>query len=224
MDPLFGMIFYFSIAITISFICSVLEATLLSTPTSFIQSKIDSGSKAAIKFMKLKNERVDDAISAILTLNTAAHAVGTSLASIEAVEIFGMKNFAIISGIMTFLILVLSELIPKSLGAHYWKRMTSITANILTWMIYITYPIVWISRYIMAIFSPKTEEATVSREEISSMATIGEREKIFTGRESKIIKNLLALDKLTVGNIMTPRTVVKSFDANTFLKIGRAHV
>lgn len=218
MDPLFGMIFYFSIAITISFICSVLEATLLSTPTSFIQSKIDSGSKAAIKFMKLKNERVDDAISAILTLNTAAHAVGTSLASIEAVEIFGMKNFAIISGIMTFLILVLSELIPKSLGAHYWKRMTSITANILTWMIYITYPIVWMSRYIMAIFSPKTKEATISREEISSMATIGEREKIFIGRESKIIKNLLALDKLTVGNIMTPRTVVKSFDANTFLK------
>ena len=218
MDPLFGMIFYFSIAITISFICSVLEATLLSTPTSFIQSKIDSGSKAAIKFMKLKNERVDDAISAILTLNTAAHAVGTSLASIEAVEIFGMKYFAIISGIMTLLILVLSELIPKSIGAHYWKRMTSITANILTWMIYITYPIVWISRYVMAIFSPKTEEATVSREEISSMATIGEREKIFTGRESKIIKNLLALDKLTVGNIMTPRTVVKSFDANTFLK------
>lgn len=218
MDPLFGMIFYFSIAITISFICSVLEATLLSTPTSFIQSKIDSGSKAAIKFMKLKNERVDDAISAILTLNTAAHAVGTSLASIEAVEIFGMKNFAIISGIMTLLILVLSELIPKSIGAHYWKRMTSITANILTWMIYITYPIVWMSRYIMAIFSPKTEEATISREEISSMATIGEREKIFTGRESKIIKNLLALDKLTVGNIMTPRTVVKSFDANTFLK------
>lgn len=159
MDPLFGMIFYFSIAITISFICSVLEATLLSTPTSFIQSKIDSGSKAAIKFMKLKNERVDDAISAILTLNTAAHAVGTSLASIEAVEIFGMKYFAIISGIMTLLILVLSELIPKSIGAHYWKRMTSITANILTWMIYITYPIVWISRYVMAIFSPKNRRS-----------------------------------------------------------------
>lgn len=69
-----------------------------------------------------------------------------------------MKNFAIISGIMTLLILVLSELIPKSLGAHYWKRMTSITANILTWMIYITYPIVWMSRYIMAIFSPKQKK------------------------------------------------------------------
>lgn len=217
MNAYFLITIYFVVGIFISFMCSLLEATLLSTPISFIQAKIDNGSKIAKKFMKLKTEKVDDAISSILILNTVSHTATSALIGSEASKALGQEWFGFITGLLTFCILVFSELAPKSIGAHYWRNFTGLTARSLGIMIYSLFPIVWLSRYVMAVFSPKTEEATVTREEISSMATIGEKEKVFTGRESKIIKNLLALDKLTVGNIMTPRTVVKSFDANTLL-------
>lgn len=218
MNAYFLISIYFVVGIFISFMCSLLEATLLSTPISYIQSKIDTGSKVAKKFMKLKTEKVDDAISAILILNTIAHTISSALIGSEASKLLGQEWFGFITGLLTFCILVFSELMPKSIGAHYWKKFMGLSTRSLGIMITILYPIVWMSRYIMAIFSPKTEETTISREEISSMATIGEKEKVFTGRESKIIKNLLALDNLKVRDIMTPRTVVKTFDANTTLE------
>ncbi len=218
MNAYFLITIYFIVGIFISFMCSLLEATLLSTPVSYIQSKIDAGSKVAKKFMKLKTERVDDAISAILILNTVSHTATSALIGSEASKALGQEWFGFITGLLTFCILVFSELMPKSIGAHYWRNFMGLSARSLGIMITLLYPIVWMSRYIMAIFSPKTEEATVSREEVSSMATIGEREKVFTGRESKIIKNLLGLDNLKIKDIMTPRTVVKSFDINTTLE------
>lgn len=217
MDPYFGMVFYFCTAIGVSFTCSVLEAALLSTPVSFIQAKIDQGSKAAKRFLKLKNDRIDDAISAILTWNTIAHSVGVAGFTAEATEAFGNEYFGIISGGITFAILILSELIPKSIGAHYWKGMTGITANLVTWMIWISYPLVWLAKWIMAIFTPKEKEATISREEVSSMVSIGKEENVFTERESDIIHNLLALRKMKVKDIMTPRRVVETFSADTKL-------
>lgn len=217
MDPYFGMVFYFCTAIGVSFTCSVLEAALLSTPISFIQAKIDQGSKAAKRFLKLKNDKIDDAISAILTWNTIAHSVGVAGFTAEATEAFGDEYFGIISGGITFAILILSELIPKSIGAHYWKGMTGITANLVTWMIWISYPLVWLARWIMAIFTPKEKEATISREEVSSMVSIGKEENVFTERESDFIQSILALRKLSIRDIMTPRTVVKTFSLDTKL-------
>lgn len=217
MDPYFGMVVYSSTAIGISFMCSVLEAALLSTPISYIQSKIDKKNKSAPRFLRLKTEKIDDAISAILTWNTIAHSVGVSGFTAEAVKAFGEEHFGLISGGITFAILILSELIPKSVGAHYWRGMTGITANLVTWMIWISYPIVWLAKWIMAVFKPKDKEATISREEVSSMVSIGKEEEVFTERESDIIQNLLALRKKKIEDIMTPRKVVEFFDINTKL-------
>lgn len=217
MDPIIGMIFYFCIAIFISFTCSILEAALLSTPVSYIQSKVDQGSKSAKKLLKLKNEKIDDAISAILTWNTIAHSVGVACFTNEAIKVFGDTYLGIITGFITFSILILSELIPKSVGAHYWKSLTWPTANITSWMITISYPLVWVAKWVMDVFKPKEKEVTISREEVSSMVSIGKEEKVFTEREFDIIQNLLAMKKITVKDIMTPKSVVIPFDINTKL-------
>lgn len=216
MDPVIGMIFYFMLAVVVSFTCSVLEAALLSTPVSFIKMKIDSGSNAAKKFLKLKEEKLDDSISSILTLNTFAHTIGAAGVGSEGVKVFGDSSFGIISGVMTVAILILSELIPKSIGAHYWKNMTSITPRVVSWMIFITYPLVWISRYVMKIFTPGTEdEETVTREEVSSMVSICVEEEVFNKRESKMIQNIIALGKFKVSDIMTPRIVCSTISGDS---------
>lgn len=207
MDPIIGMIFYFALAIIVSFTCSILEVVLLSTPVSFVKMKIDSGSRSAIKFLRLKEECLNDSISAILTLNTFAHTIGAAGVGSEGVKVFGESSFGIISGLMTVAILVLSELIPKSIGAHYWKNLTSITANLVSWMIVITYPLVWVSRYVMRLFSSSSDEETVTREEVSSMVSICVEEEVFNKRESRMIQNIIALGKFKVSDIMTPRPV-----------------
>lgn len=217
MDPIIGMIFYFCLAIFISFTCSILEAALLSTPVSYIQSKVDQGSKSAKRLLNLKNEKIDDAISAILTWNTVAHSVGVACFTAEAVKAFGDSYLGLITGFITFAILILSELIPKSIGAHYWRYLTWPTANITYWMILISYPLVWVAKFIMDLFKPENREVTVSREEVSSMVSIGKNEKVFTEREFDIIQNLLAMKKIVVKNIMTPKSVVTPFNINTKL-------
>lgn len=217
MSPIIGMIFYFCLAIFVSFTCSILEAALLSTPVSYIQAKIDQGSKVAKKLLILKNEKIDDAISAILTWNTIAHSVGVACFTAEAVKAFGDVYLGVITSFITFAILILSELIPKSVGAHYWRYLTWPTANITSWMIKISYPLVWMSKWIMNVFKPKEKETTISREEVSSMVSIGKEEKVFTEREFDIIQNLLVMKKITVKDIMTPRSVITSFNINTKL-------
>lgn len=217
MGPIIGMAVFFCTAIFISFMCSLLEAGLLSTPVSYIQSKIDSGSTVAKKFLMLKNERINDAISAILIWNTIAHTVGATGFTTCAVEYFGDKWFGVISGFITFCILLFSELIPKSIGAHYWKSIFSMTAVLVGFMIKVTYPLVISSRYVMSIFKPKNKENTVSREEVESMVNIGREEKVFTEMESDIITSLLNSRTVNVSKIMTPRSVVKTFSADTKL-------
>lgn len=218
MDSYLLITIYFIVGIFISFMCSLLEATLLSTPVSYIQAKIDNGSRVAKTFLKLKTEKINDSISAILILNTVSHTYCSALVSEEAVKIWGNQWLGLVTGLLTFLILVLSELAPKALGANKWRNLMGLTSNTLNIMLKVLYPIVIMSRYVMKWCSGgENHENTTSREEVSSMATIGEKEKVFSERESSIIKNLLALDKLTVGEIMTPRTVVKMFDAETLL-------
>lgn len=216
MDPIIGMIFYFMLAIIVSFTCSVLEAALLSTPVSFIKMKIDTGSEIAKKFLSLKESRLDDSISAILTLNTFAHTIGAAGVGSEGVKVFGDSSFGIISGVMTVAILIFSELIPKSIGAHYWKNMTGITPRLIGWMIFITYPLVWLSRWVMKFCSSGSEdEETVSREEVSSMVSICVEEEVFNKRESRMIQNIIALGKFKVSDIMTPRTVCSTVSGST---------
>lgn len=201
------LLLYLIIAISISFLCSVMEAVLLSSTISFINTKEAEGSRAAKIFKNLKSD-VDKPISAILTLNTIAHTIGAAGVGAQATAVFGEAYFGIISIILTILILVFSEIIPKTLGANFWRELYSPSAYVIKWMIYITYPFVIISDFITRIMPERKSGQTISREEISAITNIGAKEGVIDESESKIIDNLIKIRFIKVRSIMTPRTVL----------------
>ena len=194
-----------------------MESVLLSTPRSFLYAKEESGNKSATTFVKLKNN-IDRPIAAILSLNTVAHTVGAAGVGAQATKMFGEIYFGIASAILTLLILVFSEIIPKTIGARYWRRLALTSGIIINTMVIITFPLVIMSGYITKLFSRKKDELSVSREEISAMANIGKEEGIFEDRENKIIQNLIRLKDVKVSEIMTPRVVVTVADENMSLE------
>lgn len=202
------IILYLSLALFISFLCSVLEAVLLSTPMSFISMKESEGSKGALLLKKLKVD-IDRPISAILSLNTIAHTVGASGVGAEAVKVFGEEYFGVISAVLTILILVLSEIIPKTVGARYWRSLAVPSARIINVMIYVTYPLVILSDLIAKLVSSGKQQQSVSREEVSAMATVGAEEGVLKVEENKMIQNMLKLSVVKAEQIMTPRVVVE---------------
>lgn len=199
------VLLYFILAISLSFLCSVLEAVLLSTPISYINLKETEGAKGAKLLRNLKTD-IDKPISAILSLNTIAHTIGAAGVGAEAVKVFGEEYFGVISAILTVLILVLSEIIPKTIGARYWKQLCIVAAQIIKVMIVITYPLVWISEWITRLFSSK-DEKSISREEVSAMVNVGEEEGIFQKEESNMLRSLIKMQSVTAKDIMTPRVV-----------------
>jgi len=184
-----------------------MEAVLLSTPISYLKSKIEIGDKSAEKMLELK-EDIDKPLSAILSLNTVAHTVGAAGVGAQATIVFGEAYFGLVSAVLTILILVLTEIIPKTLGANYSKDLISISSRIIKLMIFITYPLVWISSILTKMLSRDKAELTTSREEISALASIGTQEGVFADKENKIIQNLIKLKSLKIKEVMTPRIVV----------------
>ncbi|NOR87850.1 MAG: DUF21 domain-containing protein [Bacteroidales bacterium] len=211
------LLFYLFLALFVSFLCSVMESVLLSTPISFLNVKKENGHKSASIFIKLKNN-IDRPLSAILTLNTIAHTIGAAGVGAEATKIFGELYFGIISVILTLLILIFSEIIPKTIGARYWRELALVSGITINAMVFITYPLVIMTGYITKLFSRDKNELSVSREEISAMANIGTEEGIFEEKENKIIQNLIKLKTVKVTEIMTPRVVVTVADENMSLK------
>ena len=204
------LIFYLLLALTISFLCSVMEAVLLTTPMSFISMKESQDAKSASIFRKLK-QNIDRPLSAILSLNTVAHTVGAAGVGAQAAIVFGDAYFAIISAILTLLILVFSEILPKTIGSYYWKSIAMASGRIINAMVYITYPLVVISEMFTKIISGGSSgEPTVSREEFSAIVDIGEQEGVIGNAESKIIHNIIKLRSVKVEDIMTPRVVVET--------------
>jgi CBS domain containing-hemolysin-like protein len=211
------LLFYLFLALIVSFLCSIMEAVLLSTPRSFLIVKAESGHAWAKTFIGLKTN-IDKPLSAILSLNTVAHTVGAAGVGAQAVKIFGEASFGIISAILTILILVFTEIIPKTIGARFWRQLAKISSQIMRAMIFITYPLVLISAVITKLISKNDQnEQSMSREEISAMASIGADEGIFSEKEHKIIQNLLRLKNVKVTEIMTPRVVMAIADENTTL-------
>ncbi|WP_026976621.1 hemolysin family protein [Flavobacterium tegetincola] len=201
------LLIYLFTALIISFVCSIMEAVLLSTPVSYLKSRVENGDKSSETMLKLKGD-VDKPLSAILSLNTIAHTVGAAGVGAEAIKVFGEASFGIVSAVLTVLILVLTEIIPKTLGANYSKELISISAKIIRIMIFITYPIVWGASILTKLLSRSKAELTTSREEISALASIGMQEGIFADKENKIIQNLIKLKTLKIKEVMTPRIVV----------------
>lgn len=201
-------------ALSLSFLCSVLEAVLLSTPVSFISMKESQGAKSASLMMRYKTN-IDRPVAAILSLNTVAHTIGAAGVGSESVKVFGEAYFGVISAVLTLLILVISEIIPKTIGASYWRELAMPSARIIRILIVLTYPLVWLSELLTRCFAPKIQPLTVSREEVAAMVDVGEEEGVFQEQESQIIRSFLKLEKVTAEQIMTPSVVVASASADT---------
>ncbi len=184
-----------------------MEAVLLSSPISFLKAKAETGDSDARDLIKYK-EDIDKPLSAILSLNTVAHTVGAAGVGAQATIVFGQAYFGVVSAVLTLLILVLTEIIPKTLGANFSRELTGITAKVIKIMIFITYPLVLMSSVLTKVLSRKEKELTTSREEISALASIGLEEGIFGDKENKIIQNLIKLKSIKISEIMTPRIVV----------------
>ncbi len=202
------LLFYLFLALIVSFLCSIMEAVLLSTPLSFLRGKV--GAKHMVKL----KQNIDRPLSAILSLNTVAHTVGAAGVGAQATKVFGEDYFGLVSAILTILILVFTEIIPKTIGARFCKELAIISGVIIRVMIFVTYPLVIISSYITKLISRNPNEKTTSREEISALAYIGTEEGILGENENKIIQNLIRLKSIKVSEVMTPRVVVSFADEN----------
>lgn len=211
------LLFYLFLALFVSFLCSIMEAVLLSTPQSFLIAKNEKGNAWAKVFVDFKTN-IDKPLSAILSLNTVAHTIGAAGVGAQAINVFGEASFGIVSAILTFLILVISEIIPKTIGARYWRNLAKISSIIIQGMIIITYPLVVMSAVITKLISKNKYEQTTSREEIAVLTNIGADEGVFSNKEHKIIQNLLKLKNVKVTEIMTPRIVVAVADEKLDLK------
>ena len=211
------LFFYLFLALAVSFLCSLMEAVLLSTTLSYLRVKEENGNKSAKIFIKLK-QNIDRPLSAILSLNTVAHTVGAAGVGAQATKIWGEAYFGIVSAILTILILFLSEIIPKTIGARFWRELAMIVGYAIRLTIFITYPLVIISAYMTRLFSEKQNKRTISKEEISVLVNIGAEEGIFGEKENKIIQNLIRLKSIRVSEIMTPRVVVSVADENMTLE------
>lgn len=204
------LIFYLLLAIGVSFLCSILEAVLLSVTPSFVAVTEEKKPKSG-KILRELKEDVDRPLSAILTLNTIAHTVGAAGVGAQAQVVFGSAYVSITSAVLTLAILIFSEIIPKTLGATYWKKLSGFAAVTTNILIYITYPFVILAKGITKWLSSNEKQPSLSREEFSAMADIGYEEGIFQEGESNIFKNLIRFRSLRVKDIMTPRIVVVKF-------------
>ena len=200
------LIFYLLLALGVSFVCSLLEAVLLSTNPSYIETLVQKQKRSGKLFRDFQRE-IEVPLAAILSINTIAHTVGAAGVGAQAVIVFKDIPLAMISAVLTFLILVFSEIIPKTLGATYWRPLAPLSTYTLKFLVWISYPFVMLSRLIQKLI-PKSELPSVSRSEISALAEIGKREGVFEESESRIIKNLFLLKKIEVSSVMTPRTVM----------------
>lgn len=194
---------------TISFVCSLLEATLMSTPLSYVNMREDEGYKPATRFKDYKTNNARP-IAAILSLNTIANTIGAAGVGAQTTETFGSQWFGLVSAITTILILLFSEIIPKTLGSRYWKKFMGFTTTTLRLLIIILFPIVWIvEKLSRTIAASDEDEATVSREEVAAMADMAEDEEVIDEDENKIIQNVIRLDDVKAEEVMTPTTVAE---------------
>lgn len=207
-----GLLFlYVFLAVGFSFFCSIAEAVLLSVTPSYIATLRQQGKKGGALLERLK-KNVDRPLAAILSLNTIAHTVGAAGVGAEAAAIWGSRAVGFASAIMTLVILVFSEIIPKTIGATYWRRLALPLAPVIQGLIWILLPLVWLSDLLTRMMGGGHVHAVVTREEVTAMAMIGAKQGELDDDETRILGNLFRLGSLTVRDIMTPRTVMIAFD------------
>ncbi len=203
------LIAYVTIALLFSFLCSIAEAVLLSVTTAHISALELEGKSSGSLLRELRSD-INKPLAAILTLNTIAHTVGAVGAGAQATVVFGHAWVGLVSALLTLMILVFSEIIPKTLGATYWRALAGVTAHGLKFLIRVLYPFVMLSELLVRGFSRDMKIEGFSRKEFAAMADLGEKEGQLEERESRILKNMFLLHETVVTDVMTPRPVVFS--------------
>lgn len=208
-DPAPRMLFlvvFVLLAVGVSFLCSLLESVLLSITPAYVQVVAESHPRRGERLRRLV-DGIDRPLAAILSLNTVAHTVGATGAGAEAARVFGSAWVGLFSAVLTLAILVLSEIIPKTIGAVYWRELTPFVSRVLPWMIGLLLPLVWLSGWLTRLLR-HGEPAGVSREEISAMADIGHVQGVIERHESDLLRSLLRFRDVAVDDVMTPMPVV----------------
>ena len=197
-------------ALVISFLCSVAETVLLSMTPSYIEGLKVQKPEQAARLKLLRQEKIDRSLAAILTMNTVAHTVGAIEAGAQSAIVFGSTWVGLFSAIMTLLILFLSEIVPKTLGAVYWRKLVGITTLYIRALIVLMYPLVVVSEALTRLITRGKTAHKFSREEFLSMVGFGQKSGEIDEHESKIIQNLFRFRSLKVTDVMTPRVVISS--------------
>jgi CBS domain containing-hemolysin-like protein len=212
------LLLFFCVSIIFSFLCSIWEAVLLSIPPSYVAARAKEGSRTGIILSRFKAD-IDRPLAAILTLNTIAHTVGAIGVGAQAAKLLSQATFlgvnvaaVIVPTVMTLAILILSEIIPKTLGAGHWRRLAAITASSLQLVIFLLYPLVALSQLITRLFKKKGTGSVLSRSEFGAMAEVIAKQGVLAKQEYRIIKSLLRFEAVRAGDVMTPRTVVVAAD------------
>ncbi len=199
------LLIYLLGAMAISFLCSLLESVLMSTPISYITMKEDEGDKNAALFQQMKADP-DRPLTAILSLNTIANTIGAAGVGQQAALLFGNRWFGLVSAIMTLLILIFSEIIPKTIGTSHWKDLLWLS-RVMKFLTWILWPVVWLVGLLRKSIAGDEPDTGISREEVSAMANIGEEEGVIDNSENKVIQNIIKLDDIKAYDVMTPRVV-----------------
>lgn len=205
------LIIYLLIAIGVSFVCSVLEAVLLSITPGFVESQLEPKPRRG-RVLKEVKDNLDKSISSILILNTFAHTMGAAGVGAQAADVFGVRWETLIALILTLVILYFSEIIPKTLGATYWKQLALPAAQVIKWLIKLLYPLVWVSARLTDLFSKGGDPASISRDELAALAKLGTRHGSLGPHEGELLGNILQLRQTRTAEILTPRTVVSALN------------
>lgn len=193
-------------AMAVSFLCSVLEAVLMSTPISYITMREEEGYRPAVKMKKFKQDS-SRPIAAILSLNTIANTVGAAGVGRQSTEVFGSEWFGLVSAVTTVLILVFSEIVPKTIGTNGWKSLMGFATSAISVLIVVMFPCVWLIEKLQKLIAPKHNDVSVSRDEVSAMANVAEEAGDLEEDENEIIQNVINLDETKASDVMTPRVV-----------------
>ncbi|MEL7061699.1 MAG: hemolysin family protein [Acidobacteriota bacterium] len=211
------LIVYVSVALVVSFMCSILEAALLSARLGTLETRRDSGDRGAELLLDLKRDRLDDAISSILILNTLAHTFGVAGAGIQAQRVFseGSVVLQLFPVILTILILVLTEIIPKTIGAVYAERLVGPVARLTNALIWMLRPALFATNLITRAFTSSAHHQMVSRGELAAMVSMAARQGTLAKDDSRLLANVLRYDEIQVSDVMTPRTVAVMMPVET---------
>jgi CBS domain containing-hemolysin-like protein len=215
---LFELLIAVGTVIIVSAMCSLFEAVLYSIPSSFIEALDQSGKRSGRILKDLRFRRVDRPIAAILSLNTIANTGGAFIAGAAFLKVYGSDSSLYFTIALTLAVLLLSEIIPKTVGVTYCRQLASFTAFPLLLMVWIFSPLVELARMVTRLFSADQTEDEITKEEILAMAQLGRRTGVIDPNEARLMENILQLKERTVREAMTPRNVIFALDASLTLK------